>query len=537
MATNKLLRLLRPENPLEVRCAAALLLGELGERDADTVKALCDSLEDGEPALRLQAIRAVGKLRVEQALPQLLARIKDGGEEAEQAAQAAARLGARGAKALQELMPRVAPGLRRYIAAALAGGGTASANAAALAVLLDHDPAIVEATVQSLVAQAPSLTPSQREAWTDQLLNLAADKKEPLTSATQAAVVRLLAVLDDPRAGDALWERTAPPYPAEVRAAALQALGKWAGAPGKDQLKRLFACARETDFRVVAPALVLLRRLPVADKTALEWTALLRAPDVAARRLALEKVGDRDQKEVAVALAEQLSHPDRGLPDEALARLTRMEHGRKVLTAALLEAPTADQAWRLAKAQAPFVVGYPAAWRGEVVDRAANYLEAGDRRADPLFFLLREADARDLRDRLEQRALAHRKKKDYATALLYLRLLARDPACGLPTRLELAACGLKVSAKDLATDARAADPPLQQFVSLAQQSDTDLCTHLAGLKWLGPDDLYYLGFHLAEQGGRPRKLGGEVLRLVAKRAGRTKQGQAAKSKLRSAGLD
>jgi hypothetical protein len=528
--------LLRPENPPEVRCAAALVLGELGERDADTAKALCDSLQDGDRALRLQVTRAVGKLRVEQALPHLLERIKEGGEEGEQAARAAARLGAKGTKALQELLPKVAPGLRRFIAAALAGGGTASANAAAVAVLLDHDPAMVEAATQSLVAQVPSLTPSQHEAWTDQLLSLASDKKNPLAAATQAAVVRLLAVLDDPRAGAALWERIAPPYPAEVRAAALQALGKWAGAPAKDQLKRLFACAGEADFRVAAPALVMLRRLPVADKTAAEWTALLRAPDVAARRLALEKVGDLDRKDVAAALVEQLRHPDRGLREDALVRLTRMEHGRKALTAALLDAPTADQAWPLAKAQARFVAGYPASWRGDVFDRAAGYLEAGDRRADPLLFLLGEADARDLRDRLEQRALAHRKKEAYATALLYLRLLARDPACGLPTRLEQAACGLKVSAKDLAADARAADPPLQQFVALAQ-AEPDLFAHLEGMTWLGPDDLYYLGFHLAELAGRPRKLGGEVLRLVAKRAGRTKVGQAAKSKLRSAALD
>ena len=88
-----------PDSPRAARgggAAAALVLGELGLRDAEVSKALCSYLQDDDAALRLHVIRAVGKLRVEPALPQLLERIKDGGTEAEQAALAAARLGARG---------------------------------------------------------------------------------------------------------------------------------------------------------------------------------------------------------------------------------------------------------------------------------------------------------------------------------------------------------------------------------------------------------------------------------------------------------
>src|SRR5947209_7238312 len=98
----KLLRLLDAANPLEVRCAAALVLGEIGPaRDAKTAAALCDGLRDPEPVFRIRAIEAAGKLRVEKALPQLLERIKDGGEEADAAARSAAKLGVKGTRALQ----------------------------------------------------------------------------------------------------------------------------------------------------------------------------------------------------------------------------------------------------------------------------------------------------------------------------------------------------------------------------------------------------------------------------------------------------
>jgi HEAT repeat protein len=532
----KLVRLLRPDQPADVRRAAILVLAELGLREADAAAAIREALDDSDPTVRLQAIQAVGKLRVDAALPQLLERIRGGGPEAEQSAESAVRLGAKGSKGLQELMPKVAPGLRRYIAAALASGGTGS-DAAALAMLRDKDANVVESAVRSLVGKIPTLTKAQHRALTDELLTLAGNKKAPLAPSTETAVVRLLAVLDDQRAAAALWDRIGPPHPLEIRAAALQALGKWVTSPGKDQLHRLFAAAAEADFRVAAPALTMLQKLPAGEKSRSGWLALMRAPDVVVRRLALEKIGDRDDDEVVEALLEQTRHSDRELRDGAYSRLTASERGRKALTKALLGAQSADQAWPLARALAPYAGQFPPKWREGVFKDACEHLEANDRRADALLFLLREANGDELRDRIQEKAAAWRKKKDFAEAILYLRLLTRDPSAGWDIRLELASCGLKVSAKELPHDARAADPALHQFAQLCQQDPAELFKQLQKIKWLDPEDLYYLGFHFAEQGGYQRTFGADVLKLVLKRSGRSKVAQAAKSKLRSVGLD
>jgi hypothetical protein len=359
-----------------------------------------------------------------------------------------------------------------------------------------------------------------------------------LLSASEIAVVRLLVALDDPRAEAVLWDRILPPHPPEVRTAALQALSKWVTSPGKDQLQRLFRCAADQDFRVAAPALMVLKNLPVTPRSLPEWLSLLQAPDVTVRLVAVEKLGERDSEEVARALMQQLRHPDRALQEAALARLTRLKNGRMALTQALLEAESADQAWSLAKTQAPFVKEFPPGWREAVFAQASTYLEAGDRRAEPLWFLLREADPNELGDRLEQRASYWRKKKDYEKALVSLRLLARDPACGLPIRLELAACGLKVSGHELAAESRAGDPCLQQFASLCHQhGEAELLQRLEKIKWLEPEDLYYLGFHFAEREGQFKKFAADVLHLLLKRSPRSKLAQDAKSKLRREGLE
>jgi hypothetical protein len=321
-----------------------------------------------------------------------------------------------------------------------------------------------------------------------------------------------------------------------MRAAALGSLGKWVETPKKENVKRLFACASDADFRVAAPALMILKNLPAEKNTTDHWLALLQAPDVAVRKTALEKLGELDTAPVADALVKELDHPDRSLRDEAILRLTRRKHGRKALVHALLGAGTPDKAWPLARAQASVAKEYPAPVREKCFTQACAYLEAGDRRADPLLFLLREVDAAKLRNRLEVKALTLRKKKDYATALLYLRLLARDPACGFPIRFELAACGLRVSSKDLTAEAWTSDPSLQQFVSLSQHYGAELAAQVQKAKWLEPEDLYYVGFHLAQKDGPPRTFAGKVLHLVVKRAGKSKIAQAARNKIRTEGL-
>lgn len=536
--SKKLLRLLQSHQPMPLRLAAAQVLGEVGSRDAEHAQALCETLTDPEPALRLEVLQAIGKLRIEKALPQLLERVKEGGPESEAAAQAAAHMGAKGIKALRTLMTEVAPGLRRRIAAAMATGGTADAENAAVDALLDSDPGVVNAAARTLLSEVPTLGDSQRRALADHLLELLGPRKGGgLPQASEAALLRVLAAIGDVRGSSVFWTRAEPGHAAEVRAVALQALGTLPPPTTPKQLKVLFACASDRDFRVAAPALMILKPIPVSDRALKDWLPLFDAPDVAARRFAIEKLGDRDSPEVAQGLLRQLTHRDGGLRNEALGRLAQLEQGREALAGKLLEAESPDEAWTLARGQTSLVKHYPAVLRARLLAQACEYLEEGDRRADPLLFLLREGDPREVRDQIEERALALRKKKHYEKALTFLRLLTRDPACGEGIRFEAAACGLKVSGHDLAAEARTADAALQQFARLVHSHEVHPCERIEQARWLEPEDLFYLGFHFVEGNGPDRDFGARVLRLMIKRSPKSKLAKDARSKLRSQGLD
>jgi HEAT repeat protein len=533
----RLMELIKSSDTGELRRAAVLVAGAVGPAgERALVKTLLPVLGEADPALRLSAIEALGQLRAEEALPQLVALVEQGGAEVEAATRAAGRLGKRGARAMEQVLARATPVLRRRVAAALAHSGTESAAVTTAHALLDEDPGVVDAAARSLAAEVASFSAGQRKALAQDLIRTLQAKNQPLSPASEAAMVRVLAVLQDPKAEDVYWACLDPKRPAAIRAAALHALGTLPLPASDAKLQRLLACAADSDFQIVAPALVILRNLPATKKNVKHWLRLLEAPDVATRRFAVQKLHDVQTAEAARALVSQVRHPDRALREEALAALRASPAGRQALLEELLEAANAEDAWALARAQVASAKGLPDAERARLFARACAYQDKDDRRAEPLWFLLRETDHDATRDRIEERALALRQKKDYAGSLTYFRLLTRDPACAEDVRFEQAATALKVSAHDIAAAARQADPALGQFARLLQNPAFDVFGRVGKAKWLDAEDLFYLGFHFAEQTHHAREFGRQVLELVVKRSPRSETAKSAKRKLKSEGL-
>src|SRR5207244_3307946 len=164
------------------------------------------------------------------------------------------------------------PGSRRALSAALPL--SAALGGHALGLLPDKHGAAVDAAVSALAALIPSLTDKQRKRLADTLIKFGTSKRIKLSPASEAGVMRLAGLIDDKRVAPLLWERVLPPHPPEARGNALQALGKWATNPSSAERQRLFRCAAAADFRIAAPALMILDRLPMSAKQAGDWIAL-----------------------------------------------------------------------------------------------------------------------------------------------------------------------------------------------------------------------------------------------------------------------
>lgn len=531
---NKLLQTISSSDSKELRQAALKVAAVVGSaKERNLVKTLLAVLDDPDQDLRMAAIETLGQLEAADALKPLEAFVRQGGAELEPAVHAASLLGARGARSMGKVMHEVSPSMRARIAAVLAKSNTGNALVVTAQGLHDEDPKVVEATARSLAAEVPTYTPQQRHALAKFLIESLGAKK--IAPRSEAAMLRVVSLLHEAKAEELFWSRILPPRAPDVRAAALQALG--GAEPGTEKrFQALLTCAGEKDFQIVAGALMMLKKVPASAKNSKYWIKLLEAPDVATRRFAVEKLHGVESAEVAKGLTVQMRHPDRTLRDAALKSLLSFRTGRAAILDELLATQDLDRAWYLARALAPSAKELAAPQRTKAFTSAAKHHDGDDRRAAPLFFFLREMDHAWTRDQIEAKAQALRKKKKYADAIGYYRLLAQDPACSEETRFELAATGLKESAHDFAIDKRNNDPPLHQFTRLLQNPAFDLIGHVAKAKWLDAEDLFYLGFHFAEQTHRPQEFGKQVLEIVVQRSPKSDVGKQAKRKLKSEAL-
>jgi HEAT repeat protein len=530
----KLLQTITSNDSRDLRLAALKVLGVVGSaKERSLVKTLLEVLADADQELRIAAIETLGQLQVEEALNPLGELVRKGGAELEPAVHAASLLGARGAKLMGKVTQEVSPSVRSRIGAVLAKSNTGNALVVTAQGLLDEDPKVVESTARSLAMEVPSYNSPQRNALAKFLIESLGGKN--IAPKSEAALLRVLSALHDEKAEELFWSRILPPYAADVRAAALQALGNAAPTTEK-RLQALLTCARERDFQLVAAALMILKKVAANAKNLTHWIKLLEAPDVATRRFAVEKLRGVESAEAARALMGQMRHPDRTLREAALQSLLSFRAGHAAILEDLLATDDVERAWYLAKALAPSAKELTAAQRTKAFAQAAEHHENEDRRAAPLFFFLREMDYAWTRDQIEAKAQELRKKKKYADAIGYYRLLAQDPACSEETRFELAATGLKQSTHDLSADKRNNDPPLHQFARLLQNPAFDLIGHVSKAKWLDADDLFYVGFHFVEQSHRAKEFGKQVLEIVVKRSPKSDVGKQAKRKLKSEGL-
>jgi hypothetical protein len=77
---------------------------------------------------------------------------------------------------------------------------------------------------------------------------------------------------------------------------------------------------------------------------------------------------------------------------------------------------------------------------------------------------------------------------------------------------------------------------LGQFARLVQNSTLDVAEKLSTLQWLEAEELFYVGFHFAEQNHRAREFGQRVLELAIQRAPKTEVAKNARRKLKTEGL-
>jgi HEAT repeat protein len=524
----------------ERQIAAAIVLGEIGARDAAVLHALAAAVGRGIPPVQRHALDALGRLAsgtgVRRAMPAVLAGLASRDEAVRRAAVDAAiaigeeaitpvraRLGAASdpveRRALEEVLGRV--GGKDAFKALLAALDTPDVEAARTAAL----------AVRQRVKEANAREKSSYLAEITKVLKVrgAKARKSAEAMGLVAGGLKILGYLEDPAAVPTLltFARDGK-QPAAVREEAIVALrftARGKAAPVAGALAELAERASPELARAALYSLASLE-LPAALAPRLRKIALGREPERAL--LAIERLAQLPGAAGADGLAAVLSATsDRGRAETAAAALGARADGALALGRALEATDDDDRVVLLARLLRPraraLLEGGAAGKKlaRALVAAAIGRVARGGPQADALVPLARELDRAGTIDGLRAEAARQQKRKDADGALAVLRLLGQSAGATAEDGYALAAAELRAGRRE------------EALLICGQLLDRgfDLPAALRKDRQLDPEQRYQIGFALVE---RHNAAGEEILSDLAA-TGRNKIATMAKAKLKSAG--
>jgi len=517
------------------RCAAAITLAELKPKGRDVVKVLGEALDEANQTLAnyvLEALEAIGsKAAVPYVLPLL-----DSDDMATKL-RAVSILSKAGGSIVTEVKRRLPQARRRekvLLADLLARIHTAPALAVLLELLLEQDFDLVKEVCEAVHRHVGDASPAVRTALHKQVMEfLKAQGKEPRERVLTSCLL-ILGHLGCTQARAILLKYTVPDMSPYVRRHALVALRglEITGTSVPPVLRQLMPYLEDAEEDVARLALDVLSRLPVSGTAATQWTKLLASRHGRVRAFAASRLAEADSVAARRRLLSLLSHEDTTVREIAARSLARDEKATALLVGALLKATEAETAWQLARILKPHAQRIDKKALGQLGSQAAAALKDGLAQSEAFLYVLRHADPAQSDAVLLEAGMRFRRAKKWERAADCLRRLLHSDVFDEESGYALSVCNLKLSQKVLDPHVRAEDHALRGLQALLRNRSFKLLDRLAKDKALDASDLFYVGFHFAESPGDAREFGKALLQHVAKTWPRTKDGKAAKSKLK-----
>ena len=511
---------------VEKQRAAALVLGELGVKDPAAVEGLVGLLGSTVTAVQREALVALGAMGSKKALPAILPLVqaRDAGVR-DAAVEAVTAFGEEAVPLLRARLAETAPAEKRPLEELLARLGGRDALSSLLAGLAPDDLETARAAVAPLRLRLKEADARERKRTLEQALKFLEGnvKSKSSTPAARLAACKILGYLADASAAPRLLVVAQSKDDEQVREEAVIALRLAAGKGLSPKvIEALVTLAEKAPPRVARAALYSLAG-GVPAKLGKRLGKLAGHPEAARAMIAVELLGGMSGADTADALARTLIETDeRARAEAAAGALAKRPEAGAALARALVATKDRDRAEMVAHLLRPHLPSVERAHKKQLIASAVARLEAEDPTAEALLQIARALDAEATARALRELAGNLRKKKP-ERALKVLRVLGRSREAAPDDGYALAALELTHGLKD------------EAFTVIGQLADQgyDVGKALRRDRSLEDKHRYEIGFHFIE---RDHPLGEEALALVVEKAGRSKLGQMARAKLKSAGV-
>ncbi|MCG3150184.1 MAG: hypothetical protein PCFJNLEI_03664 [Verrucomicrobiae bacterium] len=521
------------------RCAAAMVLGELAPHDAAVVTALGEALRDANQLLTRYVLEAFESIGGRGVVPYVLPLLD--AEDMETKMRAASIIAGAGGAMVGELrkqFEKASPTQKRVLIDILARIHSRDAMQLILDVLFDPDFELVKEACQAVRRHSHDATPKDRQALHKQTVKFMTSARVKKNDRVLTSCLLLVGYLGAPDARNVLVKYTLPKNLGYIRRNALIGVNglQLTGSAATAVVKQMFKYLGEADPQIVQLALDIIEKQPPVNSLDGQWVKLLKSKHANVRSFAARKLAATDTPASNKLMMALLDHDDTQVSEIAAGALARHKKATSLLLAALAKERQTETAWRLGKILKPHSASIDKATVKKFAALAARDLEAGHDRYEALFYFLRNIDPQIVDTVLNDVGLKFKKAKKWMKAVECFKQLMRSEGFDRDQRYELAIVNLKQSAKDLAPHLRGEDHALRGFQVLLTDRTFKLLDRLKKEKCLDAADLFYVGFHFSENFGEDNKFGRQVLEYVAKRWPASKDGKAAKNKLKLAAV-
>ena len=585
---------------VELRAAAATVLAAVGKRDKSVQTALTTRLGDADPTVRRIALDGLADMGAGGIATQLVPLLRGDDEGlAERAAALLAQQGAEAEAALRKEVRAGAVAARRVMAQLLLRRGTQPAIDAVLDQLSDDEfgeqalqlvraeldtgnDKLANQVEKAAIGRASEAAKDLHKTWlAAQKAGEAAAKDAKRTAkkskangsnghavvapdplrdpavargvAQLGALLRLIGYLARPSTQSLLLKYADADEPRPIRLAAIAGLRRIVAqseARGTEKvIETLIDYADGDDLAVAQSAVDTLRGARIPESLAKPFAALAKSKNIAAQKLAMERLPAGGGASAVKALVEALAGDDPTARDAAARGLAKAPEAVLPLVRGLLATRDEQVARRF--------TGVLRSHRGHVSHQAVDELVERVRELMDLQLKGKAAAEQIVLERvlaeliadlapqkhvelLFERAKRLRKAQKPVEAFGSLKPLLRsradlDAAIDDDQRFFLALLSLEAAGEGLMSRSHADDPVFEQFARLAAKG-YPVAKHLARNGDVTDDQLYALGFRLIESGDASNEeLGAELLQGIIDERPRSKLAKAAKNKLKLTG--
>jgi HEAT repeat protein len=523
---------------IEQRCASLLVLGALKSNSAAVVKLVGTILEHPNPVLKDYALRYFEEVQPKNNIVQLLKMLDDPDKEIQE--RAVRSLIAAQQSAVQPLLQGITGASRAWqlnaarVLCAVRGKAAMKGLLQMLAAGTDETNRVI---CDLLTPAVREMDTKEHDALYDEVESLATKLDVKQQRPAVVSAMRLFGQLGRPQARRWLFRFVGAEHHPAVRSHALVALLRCLREQDvrKEEYAKLFPLLEEAEFsEATRLALDLLDAHELPDDSRSLLAKLMQSPHTDVQKFALRKMGDVGTPATVRTLVEQLGDPDYRRRDVAASSLRKIPEARAALIKELTACADASKAWSIAE----LLPSFEGKWRQDILETLWNRLreaiDAQGRIQTAFLHVLKQADAEMAYNRLAEQGAKLVKAKKYREAIGFLMPLKEFPQFKPENKFHLAWAQLKLHAHTVASHKN--HPAVELFTDLYRNSAYPVFEALKKEKSLAPEDLFALGFGLAERTGQERGLGIDLLEHVAEKFPRNKIGKSAKNKLKLAGV-